>query len=84
MLDSGCQGVKRLFVLAYNEREGDNKVSNDTYKKYFLPRVKIENYYIEIDGRNFLMKQLIIQLNNTMKLEKYQQDKMMITQPFVN
>ena len=22
-------------------------------KKYFLPRVKIENYNIEIDGRNF-------------------------------
>ena len=53
LLDSGCQGVKRLFVLAYNEREGDNKVSDDTYKKYFLPRVKIENYYIEIDVRNF-------------------------------
>ena len=53
MPDSGCQGVKRLFVLAYNKREGDNKVSVDTYKKYFLPRVKIENYYIEIDVRNF-------------------------------
>ena len=53
LLDSGCQGVKRLFVLAYNKREGDNKVSVDTYKKYFLPRVKIENYYIEIDVRNF-------------------------------
>ena len=53
MLDSGCQGVKRLFVLTYNKREGDNKVSVDTYKKYFLPRVKIENYCIEIDVRNF-------------------------------
>ena len=53
LLDSGCQGVKRLFVLAYNKREGDNKVSVDTYKKYFLPRVKIENYYIKIDVRNF-------------------------------
>ena len=37
-----------MFVLAYN-----NKVSVDSYKKYFLPRVKIENYNIEIDGRNF-------------------------------
>ena len=53
LLDSGCQGVKRLFVLAYNNKEGDNKVSVDSYKKYFLPRVKIENYNIEIDGRNF-------------------------------
>ena len=42
-----------MFVLAYNNKEGDNKVSVDSYKKYFLPRVKIENYNIEIDGRNF-------------------------------
>ena len=35
-----------------NNKEGDNKVSVDSYKKYFLPRVKIKNY-IEIDGRNF-------------------------------
>ena len=25
----------------------------DSFKKYFLPRVKIENCNIEIDGRNF-------------------------------
>ena len=49
LLDSSCQGVKRLFVLAYN----NNQVSVDSYKKYFLPRVKIDNYNIEIDGRNF-------------------------------
>ena len=42
-----------MFVLAYNNKEGDNKVSVDSYKKYFLARVKIENYNIEIDGRNF-------------------------------
>ena len=53
MLDSSYQGVKRLFVLAYNNTAGNNQVSIDSYKKYFLPRVKIENYNIEIDGRNF-------------------------------
>ena len=42
-----------MFVLAYNNKEGDNKVSADSYKKYFLPRIKIENYKIEINGRNF-------------------------------
>ena len=42
-----------MFVLAYNNKEGDNKVTVDSYKNYFLPRVKIENYNIEIDGRNF-------------------------------
>ena len=53
LIDSSWQGVKRLFVLAYDNKEGDNKVSADSYKKYFLPRVKIENYNIEIDGRDF-------------------------------
>ena len=53
LLDSSCQGVKRLFVLAYDNTAGNNQVSIDSYKKYFLPRVKIENYNIEIDGRNF-------------------------------
>ena len=49
LLDSSWQGVKRLFVLAYNNKEGNNQVSIDSSKKYFLPRVKIENYNIEID-----------------------------------
>ena len=53
LLDSSYQGVKRLFVLAYDNTAGNNQVSIDSYKKYFLPRVKIENYNIEIDGRNF-------------------------------
>ena len=51
MLDSSWQGVKRLFVLAYN-KEGDKKVSVASHKTYFLPRVKIENYNIKIDDKN--------------------------------
>ena len=53
LLDSNSQGFNRLFVLAYNNAAGNNQVSVDSYKKYFLPRVKIDNYNIEIDGRNF-------------------------------
>ena len=53
LLDSSYQGVKRLFVLAYNNTEGNGQVSLDSFKLYFLPRVKIENCNIEIDGRNF-------------------------------
>ena len=51
-LDASYQGVKRLFVLAYDNTAGNNQVSVDSFKKYFLPRVKIENYNIEIDRRN--------------------------------
>ena len=53
MLDSNCQGLKALFVLAYNNKEGDNKVSVVSHEKYFRPRDKIENYNIEISGGNF-------------------------------
>ena len=51
--DLSYQGVKRLFVLAYDNTEGNNQVSVNSFKKYFLPRVKIENYNIKIDGKNF-------------------------------
>ena len=37
LLDSSYQGVKRFFVLAYNNANGNDKVSIDSYKKYFLP-----------------------------------------------
>ena len=57
MLDSSYQEVKRLFVLAYdntaNDNDHNNQVCIDSFKKYFLPRRKIENYNIEIDGKNF-------------------------------
>ena len=53
MLDSSWQGVKRLFIFIYNNKEGDSKVSVDSFKKYFLPRFKNENYNIKIDDRNF-------------------------------
>ena len=53
MLDTSHQEVKRLFVLAYSESGDGNRVTADSQKKYFQPRVKIENYIIESDGRNF-------------------------------
>ena len=42
-----------MFVLAYDNTAGNDQVFIDSYKKYFLPRVKIENYNIKIDGRYF-------------------------------
>ena len=50
-IDPGCQGINRLFVLAYEG--GDNWVTADSHRRYFLPRVEIKNYNIEIDGKNF-------------------------------
>ena len=54
LLDYSDQEVKRLFVLAYNNPDGDaNRVDADSFKKYFLPRVKIVNCNIEINGKIF-------------------------------
>ena len=50
MLDWSYQGVKRLFVLAYDNANG---ITPDSHKRYFLPIIKINNYNIGIDGRNF-------------------------------
>ena len=44
--------IQQLQLLDDNAA-GNNQVSVDSYKKCFLPRVKIDNYNIEIDGRNF-------------------------------
>ena len=77
LLDSTCQGVKRLLVLAYNNTEGNNQVSIDSFRKYFLPRVKIENYNIDIDGRNFYdqpINNLIKQYGEVRKILKGQGD----------
>ena len=52
LLDASYQGAKRLFVLAY-DNTGNNTVTAYFHRIYFLPRIKIENYNIEIDGRNF-------------------------------
>ena len=50
-LDASFEGVNKLFVLPYVS--GDNITNENSYKNFFLPRLKIKNYNIEIDGRNF-------------------------------
>ena len=52
LLDASYQGVKRLFLLAYDNTNA-NRVTIDSHRRYFLLRIKIVNYNIEIDGRNF-------------------------------
>ena len=40
LLDSSCQGVKRLFVLAYNNTAGNDQVSVDSYKNTFYQELE--------------------------------------------
>ena len=53
-LDAYFQGVKRLFVLAFDDtNNGANKVERNSYRKHFLPKLNITKYNVLIDGRNF-------------------------------
>ena len=51
MFDSSYHWIKRLFVLPSDDSTDNGNINS--FKKYFLPRVNIENYNIEIDRRNF-------------------------------
>ena len=76
-LDASFQGVSRLFVLAY--ACGD-VTDESSYRKYFLPRVKIKHYNIEIDGRNFYdqsINDLIKQYDEVRKISTGEGDNYM-------
>ena len=67
-LDASFQGFNRLFYLAY--ASGNNNIKENSCRKYFLPTLKIKNYNIEIDGRNFYdqsINDLIKQYNEVRK-----------------
>ena len=51
-----------MFVLAYEG--GDNWVTANSHRRYFLPRVEIKNYNIETDGRNFYDQPISTQETN--------------------
>ena len=50
-IDSSCQRMNRLFVLAYEG--GANRVTTDSHRRHFLPRVEIKNCNIEIYRKSF-------------------------------
>ena len=53
-LDACFQGVRRLFVLTFdNTDNGAKKIETSSNRKHFLPRVNITNYNVLIDGGNF-------------------------------
>ena len=77
ILGASIQGVNWFFFFfAYIGGNGNNIIEEDSYQKYFLPRLKIENYNIEIDGRNFYHQPI----NDSIKQYDEIQDKVMIIQ----
>ena len=64
--------IKELKACFFSyDNTGHNRVTVDSHQKYLLPRVEIENYNIEIDGRNFYDQLIIDLIRNTMMSEKY-------------
>ena len=53
ILYATSQGVSKLSAIAYQRGNDDNYVNEKAFNKYFLPKVRIEKYNVEIDGRNF-------------------------------
>ena len=63
--------VNRLFVLAFdNADNGANRVERDSHRKYFLPRVNINNYNVLIDGRNFYDQPISYQVKKYDEIRK--------------
>ena len=66
-----------MFVLVYDNIAGDDLVTTNSHRRYFLPRIKINNYNIEIDGRNFYdqpINDLIKQYDEVRKISTGQGD----------
>ena len=80
LFDSSCQSANRLFVLAYDNTARNNRVSVDSYKKYFLPRVKIKITISKLMVETFMINQLMIELNNMMSSSnKYKSNNLLCT-----
>ena len=74
-LDDSFLWVSRLYVLAY--ALGEDVDNEDSYRKYFHPRLKIKNYNIKIDGRNLYdwwVNDLIKQYDEVRKISTGQGD----------
>ena len=77
MIDSSYEGVKRFFVLAYDNTASDNQFFINSFKKHFLSRVKREGYNIKVDGRIFYDQSIndsVKQYNKVRKISTGQGD----------
>ena len=88
-LDASFQGVRRLFVLAFNNttvtvtapnnqiNNANNRLLRNSHTKYFLPRVNITYYNVLINGRNLYdqpINDLVKQYNKIRKTATGQGD----------
>ena len=48
LINLNFQVLNRIFVLSF-----ENNAHQISYKRYFLPAVKIKDYDVIVDGKNF-------------------------------
>ena len=80
LLDTSYQGAKELFVIAYDNIGGVNKVSIDFFKNIFFQELKQKITTSKLMEETFMSSQLMTRLSNATKSDKYQQDEVMIIQ----
>ena len=70
-----------MLAFAYRGRgDGTNRAIAGSHRRYFVLRVKIGNYNIEIDGRNFYDEPINDVIKQYDEVRKVSTDKEMITQ----
>ena len=79
-LDASFQGVRRFFVLAFNNttvnvssnpiNNTTNRVERNSHTRYFLPRVNTTNYKVLIDARNLFDQRINDLIKHYNKIRK--------------
>ena len=57
LIDSAFTNVNRLFVLSFKNENGnddENEWVRTSFKKYYVPKVKVKNFNLLIDRKPFL------------------------------
>ena len=57
LIDSAFTNVNRLFVLSFKNENGnddENEWVRTSFKKYYVPKVKVKNFNVLIDRKPFL------------------------------
>ena len=78
LVDPSFQGVNRLFVLSF-----ENENDRTSHSTYFLPKVKLKDYNVMTDNKNFFDQPINSDLKHMKILEELLLVKEMITQPVV-
>ena len=72
---TGFQGVNKIVLLLFKNADG-----RESHKQYYLITLKIKDYNVMIDGRNFPDQPRKNDLKHMITLERLQLVKVMITQ----